>query len=47
MKDVCRDFQKYSDSDNLLTKTVNEHIVLVDWITFGCQAAEMIFVFRI
>lgn len=47
MKDVCRAFQRRSGGDNLIAKTVNRHIVLVGWITFSCQAAEMIFLFRI
>lgn len=47
MKDVCSAFQRRSGGDNLIAETVNEHIVLVGWITFGCQAAEMIFLFRI
>lgn len=36
-KYVCRAFQKHSDSDNLLAKTVKEHIVLVDMITVKLQ----------
>lgn len=37
MKDVCRAFQKHSDSDNLLAKIVKEHIVLVNVITAKLQ----------
>lgn len=37
MKDVGRAFQKHSDSDNLLAKTVKEHTVLVDMISVKLQ----------
>lgn len=43
MKGVCSAFQRHSGSDNLIAKTVNEHTVLVGWITFSHQDRKMTF----